>query len=146
MFCVTFLKSAAVLFLETKQSDQSGFRMNVGNQFPRWKEWQFWATFSARKKCLTRTLLYSLYFIEGLPRKINTFSAEINQSESRPYTHTHTHTRARARTRTHTSHSWDLGMSYYLVIVWYHRHFCMFKIRSKVKCQEHCALKPVPNK
>jgi hypothetical protein len=98
MFCATFLKFGAVLFLETTQSDQSSFPMNVGNHFPRWKEWQCWATFSARKKCLTRTLFYSLYFIEGLARKISTFSAEINQSESRPYinTHTHTHTHARA--------------------------------------------------
>ena len=37
-------------------------------------------------------------------------------------------------------------MSYYLVIVWYHTHLCVVRIRSKVKCQEYCALKPVRNK
>lgn len=37
-------------------------------------------------------------------------------------------------------------MSYYLVTVWTHTHFCVFRIHSKVKCQKHCALKPIPNK
>jgi len=65
MFCATFLKFAAVLFLETTQSDQSGFRMNVGNQFPRWKELHCRATFSARQKVLNQNLIIFLILYWG---------------------------------------------------------------------------------
>jgi hypothetical protein len=50
---------------------------------------------------------------------------------------------------THTQmllQSRNLGMSYDLVMVWSHAHFYVFRRNSKVKCQEHCAFKPVPNK
>lgn len=43
------------------------------------------------------------------------------------------------------SRSWILGISYYLVTMWSRTHFYVFRRHSKVKCQEHGALKPVAN-
>jgi hypothetical protein len=86
-----------MLFLETTQSDQNFSPLILVTTSEiislDGKNGNVELHFQHDKKCLTRTLLFSLLFIEGLRYEI----AEINQCASHPYTHTHTHTHTHTR-------------------------------------------------
>jgi hypothetical protein len=73
MFCATHFKLAALLLLEITQSDQSGFRPSFSYErrksIPTMEKMSVEQHFQHDKKCLTRTSLFSLFFIQGLRSK-----------------------------------------------------------------------------